>query len=129
MVNEAVAGHGVNQVELRTMDVSFVPQGAAAARHTIAQLPCLQQRKACWVVMRARSVRRMSGTLGRRMCCPTPSLLHMSKGEASCSCSVFLLGGTYNASMPQVDCTTMSTMAANPARSWLFSTAATRGPY
>jgi len=34
VVNEAVAGHGVNQVELRTMDVSFVPQGVATAEHT-----------------------------------------------------------------------------------------------
>ncbi len=36
VVNEAVAGHGVNQVELRTMDVSFVPQGVATAEHTTA---------------------------------------------------------------------------------------------
>ena len=27
VVNEAVAGHTVNQMELNTMDVSFVPQG------------------------------------------------------------------------------------------------------
>lgn len=27
VVNEAVAGHTVNQMELNTLDVSFVPQG------------------------------------------------------------------------------------------------------
>ncbi len=41
----------------------------------------------------------------------------------------FNLGVAHDVSVPQVDCTTTSTMAANPARFWLFSTAATLAPY
>lgn len=44
VVNEAVAGHTVNQVEVGAMDVSFVPQGVVTAAlllcHPGSRRPC-----------------------------------------------------------------------------------------
>ena len=56
VINEAVAGHTVNQVELNTLDVSFVPQGPRGAElmHT-------------WLA--SASTMSCAGASRTRMCC------------------------------------------------------------